>query len=78
MRTPLACVPSALGSTSWGLRWNLRPHCRGAAACAAISPGFCRAVLISSSVRRFLGLGTSRKRDSFRAGPSAKAPREMV
>lgn len=78
MRTPLARIPSAVGSTSWGLRWNFRPHCRGAAACAAISPGFCRAVLIISSVRRFLGLGMSRKRESVRAGPSAKAPRGMV
>lgn len=70
MRTPLARLPSVVGSTSWGLRWNFRPHSRGAAACAAtactsivFSPGFSRAVLIISSVSRFLGLGASRKRE---------------
>lgn len=64
MRMPLALLPSALGSTSWGLRWNFKPHSRGAAAPAAaacIPTGFSRAVLIISSVSRFLGLGASRK-----------------
>lgn len=77
MRTPLACLPLVVGSTSWGLRWNFRPHSRGAAACTSIifSPGFSRAVLIISSVSRFLGLGASRKKESFRTGTSAKAPR---
>lgn len=69
MRMPLARLPSGVGSTSWGLRWNFSPHSRGAAACAAaacasiiFSPGFSRAVLIISSVSRFLGLGASRKK----------------
>lgn len=75
MRTPLARLPSVVGSTSWGLRWNFSPHSRGAAACTAaactaaactstvFTPGFSRAVLIISSVSRFLGLGASRKKE---------------
>lgn len=74
MRTPRALLPSALGSTSWGLRWNFSPHSRGAAAPACISTGFSRAVLIISSVSRFLGLEASRKREKSSQQESAKSP----
>lgn len=78
MRMPLARLPSAVGSTSWGLRWNFSPHSRGAAACASsvFSPGFSRAVLIISSVSRFLGLGASRKKEgALGQQPQQKPPR---
>lgn len=79
MRTPLARLPSAVGSTSWGLHWNFRPHSRGDTVSSGFSRGFSRAVLIISSVRRFLGLGASRRkeRESFRTGTIAKGPCEQ-
>lgn len=78
MRMPLALLPSALGSTSWGLRWNFSPHSRGAAAPACTSTAFPRAVLIISSVSRFLGLGASRKREKSSQQESAKAPWDIA
>lgn len=61
IRIPLARFPSAVGRISRGLRRNFKPHSLVADAqiLASFSPGFSRAVLIISSVSRFLGLGTS-------------------